>query len=113
MSLEPINFRIQEDGIQLVTEVSFPALLPGTAIPYRVTGRLEPVPGGVRFQPVSGTLGAAPLGGLPVIGTALFNCVKDALTERVDMEPYLAAYEDLDSVETGSGQLILLRGLGD
>jgi hypothetical protein len=109
ISVDPVNFRILEDRVQLATELAMPELFPDMTFHYQVFGRFESVPDGVVFVPEAGTLGRAPLGSLPVTRDVLFNLVRKQFS-GLDATDWIAeSLEETESIEISDGRLVLQR----
>jgi hypothetical protein len=109
ITVEPVNFRILEDRVQLATEVAMPELFPDLEFLYQVFGRFEPAPDGVIFVPEEGTLGRAPLGSLPLARDWLYNLVRKQFSS-LDATDWLAeSLQETESIEISDGRLVLQR----
>jgi hypothetical protein len=109
ITVEPVNFRILEDRVQLATEVAMPELFPSLEFHYQVFGHFESAPDGVVFVPEEGTLGRAPLGSLPVARDWLYNFVRKQFSS-LDATDWLAeSLQETESIEISDGRLVLQR----
>lgn len=109
VTVDPINFRILEDRVQLATEVSFPELFPDHSFLYQAFGQFESGPEGIEFVPEEGTLGRAPLGSVPVGRDFLYNFVRKQFTSLDAAEWLAESLAETDSIEISDGRLVLQR----
>lgn len=110
MSATAVNFLIEDNTLQLATELSVPGLLGDRSFVYQVRGSFIREGDSVRFVPETGSLGSAPLGNIPAVKGMLFSMVSSLFnnTEAGDWVP--GSLENLDSVVISEGQLVLKRG---
>jgi len=110
LSVSAVNFLIEDDQLQMATELKVPGLLGDRTFIYQVRGGFVQDGETVRFEPASGLLGCAPLGNVPTVKSLLFSKI-GALFLNTDAGDWLpGTLEGLDSVVISEGQLVLKRG---
>ena len=109
LSVEPVNFRIDGDRIQMATEVRMEGAMPERSFIYQVTGRFEEIADGVRFIPESGTLGSAPLGKVAPFKGILFSMLSKKFLNTEAGEWVPGSLEFLEGAEIANEQITLRR----
>jgi len=109
VAVEPVNFRIFGDRVQLATHLSMPGLMPDAEILYMVTGTLSVESGRLIFLPEEGTLGKAPVGAVPVLHDLLFSHILKRFTEREDLGWLAESMGNMEAVAVSDGRMILNR----
>jgi len=109
INVSPVNFRILDGQVQMLTEVTFADLFEGRSFIYVVVGKFESTPSGVRFVPEKGTLGSAPLGSFPVYREWLYGYMRKQFESAPDVAWLDENFENLESVDVADGQLVLKR----
>lgn len=111
--VEPVNFRILDEQVQLATELTMPDMLPGQTFHYQVFGRFESSPEGVVFIPEEGTLGRAPLGSVPLARDWLYAFVRGRFSALESANWLTESLQETESIEISDGRLVLQRGNRD
>lgn len=109
LRVQPVNFKIYDDYIQMATEVAFKGFLEDRTFIYQTSGGFESTPGGIRFVPKKGNLGAAPLGSVPVAREWLYGYMLERFEEGTDLDWMESALEEVGAIEFADGQIILRR----
>jgi hypothetical protein len=109
IAVNPVNFRILEDRVQMATDISMPDMFPDHSFHYQVFGRFESSPEGVIFVPDEGTLGRAPLGSVPVAGDWLYGLVRGRFSSLESASWLVESIQETESIEISSGRLVLQR----
>ncbi|NDV62223.1 hypothetical protein G0Q06_07170 [Puniceicoccales bacterium CK1056] len=104
-----VNFRVVEDGLQLATKIELGGYLKDKTVIYQVTGRFEDSAHGIRFVPLSGNIGAAPLGSIPVVRDLLFGLLTKRISKGADVDWLGESLDNLESAEIAEGKLVLRR----
>ena len=110
ISVSSVNFLLEGNQLQMATELRVPGLLGDRTFIYQVRGDFVQDGDTVRFEPVTGTLGCAPLGNIPTIKNILFSKIGTLFLDTEAGEWLPATLEGLNSVVISEGQLVLKRG---
>lgn len=109
LTVEPANFRILDDRLQISTEIKLEGIFPDRTFVYQVHGHFQAVDGGVVFVPDTGSLGSAPLGSVPALKDLLFSLMSRQFESTSGGSWVPDALAGMETVELGDGQLVLRR----
>lgn len=110
LTVEPANFRLVDDRVQLATYLSLPGLLPNSRFLYQVRGTLSVQDGTLTFSPEESTLGKAPVGSVPVLGGLVHAFILRKFRDREDLDWVAETMGNIQEVAVADGRMILNRG---
>lgn len=99
------NFAFLEGQLQMVTYLEVPAL-GGRKFVYRVVGYFEKEEDGlVRFVPVEGSVGRAPLGNVPFLGAQINTLIMSLFQNSPEWRDLTDPWKHIESIRVDNGEL--------
>lgn len=103
VNLSGVNFRMEDDQLQIGAYLEFPDLAPGTRFAYQVRGSFVSGSDGPRFKPSEGTLGRASIIGLPVVGGLLHRTLLANYEAAPEWQLLAENWSKVKSIELANG----------
>lgn len=109
LEVEPANFRLVGDEVQISTQIRFKGVLEDKTFHYQIFGRFEPTERGVHFVAERGTLGCAAVGNVPGLKKWAFGYITGLYKDALDLAWLGQSLSHLEAAEITDGQLVLRR----